>query len=218
MGRFGIKQGVSLLKMLIVGLTGGIVSGKTTVAQILHGLGAKIIDADKIGHQIMRPHQKVWKNIVQHFGEEILADNQEIDRKKLGQIVFSNQNKLNLLNQITHPEIISEIKRMINQIKDKSTRDTICIIDAPLLYEANIDYLVDRTIVVYLDYEKQIKRLYQRNGLSREEAVKRIKSQIPMEKKARMADYVIDNRLSIEQMKAQVIQIWEELIKILSQQ
>ncbi len=204
--------------MLIVGLTGGIVSGKTTVAQILQGLGAKIIDADKIGHQIMRPHQKVWKNIVQHFGEEILVDNQEIDRKKLGQIVFSNQNKLNLLNQITHPEIISEIKRMINQIKDKSTRDTICIVDAPLLYEANIDYLVDRTIVVYLDYEKQIKRLYQRNGLSREEAVKRIKSQIPMEEKARMADYVIDNSLSIEQMKAQVIRIWDELIKILSQQ
>ncbi|MFW6148530.1 MAG: dephospho-CoA kinase, partial [Atribacterota bacterium] len=190
--------------MLIVGLTGGIVSGKTTVAQILQGLGAKIIDADKIGHQIMRPHQKVWKNIVQHFGEEILVDNQEIDRKKLGQIVFSNQNKLNLLNQITHPEIISEIKRMINQIKDKSTRDTICIVDAPLLYEANIDYLTDRTIVVYLDYEKQIKRLNQRNGLSREEAVKRIKSQIPMEEKARMADYVIDNSLSIEQMKAQV--------------
>ena len=203
--------------MLVVGLTGGIVSGKTTVAAFFKDLGGKIIDADVIAHQIIEPNQRTWKKIIRHFGRKILKDNQQIDRKKLAKIVFSEEDKLNLLNQITHPEIISQIKKKINRIKDQSNRDLICIIDVPLLFESNMQDLMDKIIVVYLDREEQIKRLCRRDGLSREEAIRRIDAQIPMNKKICWADYVIDNRLTIEKLKEQVIQIWKELNRILYQ-
>ncbi len=201
--------------MLIVGLTGGIVSGKTTVAQVLKGLGAKIIDVDGIAREIVRPNQKAWQKIVQQFGVEILKDNQEIHRKKLAQIVFSDQEKLNLLNRITHPEIIAIIKKQISQIRNNSSGDVVCIIDAPLLFEAHIEYMMDKIIVVYLNIEKQVSRLLHRDGLSREEALKRINSQISMEEKVRLADYVIDNCLTPEHTKKQIFQVWAELNKTL---
>ena len=201
------------MKILIVGLTGGIVSGKTTVAQIFEELGAKIIDADKIAREIVRPHQKAWNKIIEFFGVDILKKNQEIDRKKLAQIVFSDKEKLNLLNRITHPEIIAIIKKQIRQIKNNSIGDVICIIDVPLLFEAHMEHMMDRIIVVYLNQEEQVKRLSVRDGLKRLDAMKRIESQIPMEEKVHLADYVIDNCLTPEHTKKQVLQIWEKFNK-----
>jgi len=197
--------------MLIVGLTGGIVSGKTTVAQTFKRLGAKIIDLDEIAREIVNPQQKAWKKIVQNFGVEILKDNQEINRKKLAKIVFSNQEKLNLLNQITHPVIIEVMKKQLNQISNQATRDVICLIDAPLLFEAHIEHMMDKIIVVYINEKEQMTRLHQREGLSKDDAIKRMRAQIPIEDKVHLADYVIDNSFSIEQTKEQVFQLWREL-------
>ena len=204
------------MKILKVGLTGGIVSGKTTVAKIMEGLGGEIIDADEIGHQIIKSNKKAWRGIVHYFGRSILLENNEINRKKLAQIVFSDKKKLSLLNKITHPEIISEIKQRIDRIKKNADNNVICIIDAPLLFEAKIDKLMDRIIVVYISREKQIKRLFIRDGLKREDAIKRIDSQMPLEEKVRLADYIIDNRFPIEEVRPQVIQIWEKLSQCLN--
>ncbi len=199
------------MKFLIVGLTGGIVSGKTTVAKVFKELGAKIIDVDIIAREIVHPQQKAWFKIVEYFGEDILKENKEINRKKLAQIVFSNQEKLDLLNQITHPEIILLIKRQLNKIKDCSYRNVVCIIDAPLLFEAHIEGMMDKIIVVYLNRENQIKRLILRDNLSKDEAMKRIKAQMPIEEKIKLADYVIDNNLSIKKTKKQILKLWTEL-------
>ena len=201
--------------MLIVGLTGGIVSGKTTVAQIFERLGAKIIDLDEIARQIVKPQQKAWKKIVQNFGVEILKDNQEINRKKLAKIVFSNQEKLNLLNQITHPVIIEVMKEQLNQISKQTSEDVICMIDAPLLFEAHIEHMMDNIIVVFINEKEQMTRLLQREGLSKDDAIKRMRAQIPIEDKVHLADYVIDNSFSIEQTKEQVFRLWLGLNNLL---
>jgi len=198
---------------LIVGLTGGIVSGKSTVASMFKDLGAKIVDADKLGHSVILPNKSAWKKIVKIFGKDILQNDLTVDRGKLGKIVFTNQALLKKLNEITHPEITKIIKKEINLAKDKTrSQEKILIIDAALIYEAKIDRLMDKIIVVCIDEDKQIKRLIKRNNLSKDEALQRIKSQMPMREKAKMADYVIDNSSSLDKTKEQVEKIWQSLI------
>lgn len=205
------------MKVLIVGLTGGIVSGKSTVARMFRQLGADIIDADNIARAIVQPGEKAWKNIVHYFGKEILKDNQEINRKELARIVFADKEKLEKLNKITHPEIVAIIKNKIEEMRSKDSSDgTICIIEVPLLFEANLEGMMDKIIVVYLNREEQIKRLLIRNNLTQEEAINRIDSQIPMEKKLKKADYVIDNGASLGHTRIQVKQIWQELRQLLA--
>ncbi|MDD3631301.1 MAG: dephospho-CoA kinase [Candidatus Caldatribacteriota bacterium] len=205
------------MKVLIVGLTGGIVSGKSTVARMFRQLGADIIDADNIARAIVQPGEKAWKNIVHYFGKEILKDNQEINRKELARIVFADKEKLEKLNKITHPEIVAIIKNKIEEMRSKDSSDgTICIIEVPLLFEANLEGMMDKIIVVYLNREEQIKRLLIRNSLTQEEAINRIDSQIPMEKKLKKADYVIDNGASLGHTRIQVKQIWQELRQLLA--
>lgn len=201
------------MKALIVGLTGGIVSGKTTVADMFRELGADIIDADIIAREVVRPKEKAWEKIVKHFGVGILRENQEINRKKLGNIVFSDKNKLKLLNQITHPEITELIKKKLENIINNNNRNNVCIVDVPLLFETGFENMMNKIIVVYLDPKKQINRLMKRNNLTREDALKRIKTQIPIEEKVKMADYIIDNSNSLEYTKKQVLHLWEELNK-----
>jgi len=201
------------LKALIIGLTGGIVSGKTTVADMFRELGADIIDADIIAREVVRPKKKAWEKIVKHFGVGILRENQEINRKKLGNIVFSDKNKLKLLNQITHPEITELIKKKLENIINNNNRNNVCIVDVPLLFETGFENMMNKIIVVYLDPKKQINRLMKRNNLTREDALKRIKTQIPIEEKVKMADYIIDNSNSLEYTKKQVLHLWEELNK-----
>ena len=202
--------------MLIVGLTGGIVSGKTTVAKMFKELGAQVIDADEIARKIVRPGEKAWQDIVEYFGPEILKEDQEINRKKLAGIVFSNKEKLAALNSITHPEITLLLKKQINRLKNKYQKNIICIVEAPLLFEAHLEDMMDKIIVVYLNREEQLKRLLLRNNLTREEAIQRIESQMPLEEKLSRADYVIDNCFSLQQTKKQVLQVWKELEKALS--
>ena len=200
---------------LIVGLTGGIVGGKSTVASMFRDLGAKIIDADRLGHSVILPYKPAWKKIVKLFGEEILRNDLTIDREKLGKIVFGDQALLKKLNEITHPEIIKLIKKEINLAKNKThNHGKILIIDAALIYEAKIDRCMDKIIVVYIGKDEQIKRLIKRNNLSKDEALQRVKSQMPMKEKVKMADYVIDNSSSLDEMKEKVEIIWQELMSL----
>ena len=198
---------------LIVGLTGGIGSGKSIVASMFKDLGAKIIDADKLGHSVIFPYKPTWKKIVKLFGKDILQNGLIIDRKKLGKIVFANQTLLKKLNEITHPEMTKLIKKEINLAKNKTyNQEKVLIIDAALIYEVKIDRLMDKIIVVYIDEDEQIKRLIKRNNLSKKEALQRIRSQIPMKEKAKMADYVIDNSNSLDKTKKQAEKIWQSLV------
>ena len=200
---------------LSVGLTGGIVSGKSTVAKMFRDLGAKIIDADKLGHKVILPHKPAWEKIVKLFGKGLLKEDLSIDRKKLGEIVFSDQRLLKKLNEITHPEIIKLIKKRINLVKNKTCengKEEILIIDAALIYEAKIDNLMDKIIVVYIEENEQIKRLKKRDNLSAEEASKRVKSQMSINKKIKFADYIIDNSNSLDKTKEQVEKIWKNLV------
>jgi dephospho-CoA kinase len=198
---------------LIIGLTGGIVSGKSTVARMFKDLGAKIVDADKLGHKVILPQGAAWKRIIKIFGKDILQKDQTINREKLGKIVFANQNLLKKLNKITHPEIIKLIKKEISLAKDNSKKEKkTLIIDAALIYETKIDRLMDKIIVVYLDEEEQLKRLIKRNNLSKKEALQKIKSQIPLKEKIEIADYVIDNSNSLDKTREQVKKIWENFI------
>jgi len=200
---------------LIIGLTGGIVSGKSTVARMFKDLGAKIIDADKLGHQIILPPGAAWKRIIKTFGKDILQKDQTINREKLGKIVFANQDLLKKLNKITHPEIIKLVKKEISLAKDKSKEEKkILIIDAALIYETKIDRLMDKIIVVYLNEEEQLERLIKRNNLSKKEALQKIKSQIPLKEKIEIADYVIDNSNSLDKTKEQVERIWQKIVSL----
>ncbi|GAG65127.1 unnamed protein product [marine sediment metagenome] len=202
---------------LIVGLTGGIVSGKSTVAKMFKSLGAKIIDADKLGHSVILPHRPSWKKIIRLFGKDILRNDLTIDREKLSKIVFTKQTLLKKLNEITHLEIIKLIKKEINLAKNKThNQEKVLIIDAALIYEAKIDRLMDKIIAICIDEDEQIKRLIKRNNLSKEGALQRIKSQMPMKEKVKMADYVIDNSSSLDETKEQVEKIWKKLVSRIS--
>ena len=200
---------------MIIGLTGGIASGKSTVAKMFKELGAKIVDADELGHRVILPGKPAWKKVVNLFGPEILKDDLNIDREKLGKIVFNDPEGLKNLNAITHPEIIKLIAKEIKEAKKRSSpeeKEEILIVDAALIYEAKIDNLMDKIIVVYTEEEEQFRRLGQRSNLSKEEALKRIKSQIPLKEKAKRADYVIDNSNSLDQTRKQVEKAWKKLV------
>lgn len=202
---------------MIVGLTGGIVSGKSTVAKMFKDLGAKIIDADQLGHKVILPHKPAWEKIVRLFGKDLLKEDLKINRKKLGRIVFNNQNLLKKLNEITHPEIIKLIKKEISLAKNKTYKngkEKILIIDAALIYEAKINNLMDKIILVYIEENEQIKRLKKRDNLSAEEALKRVKSQMSIKEKIRFADYIIDNSSSLDKTKEQVKKIWQNLVSL----
>ena len=200
---------------LIIGLTGGIVGGKSTAASMFKDLGAKIVDVDKIGHSVILPHRPAWEKIIRLFGKDFLRNDLTIDRGKLSKIVFTNQTLLKKLNEITHPEIIKVIKKEINLTKNKTyDQERILIIDAALIYEAKMDRLMDKIIVVYINEDEQAKRLIKRNDLSKEEALQRIKSQMPIKEKIKMADYLIDNSSSLCKTKKQVEKIWQELVSL----
>ncbi len=196
--------------MLLVGLTGGIATGKSLVSEILRGLGAYIIDADKIAREVVEPERPAWLEIVEFFGKDIINKDKTINRKRLGEIVFNNPVKKRKLEEIVHPRVIEEENRMVKEYL-KIKPDGIVIIDAALLIEAGSHKRVDKLIVVYSDKETQTKRLMERDGLSRPDAEKRIASQMPLDKKVKMADFVIDNSKGIEGTRRQTIDIFNKL-------
>ncbi len=196
--------------MLLLGLTGGIATGKSLVSKILKDLGAYIIDADKIAREVVEPYKPAWDEIIAFFGRDILNEDEAVNRKKLGVIVFNDPAKKKKLEEIVHPRVIEEENKRIEDYK-RSNPEGIAVIDAALLIEAGGHKRVDKLIAVYSDRETQIKRLIKRDGLSREDAEKRINSQMPLSEKVKMADFVIDNGRGVEDTKNQVIALFNRL-------
>ncbi len=189
---------------MILGVTGSIGSGKTTAAKIFSKYHYSRIDADEIGHELLKSNKKIKNKILKEFGKGILDKNNNINRKKLGKIVFNYKAKLKKLNSIMHPAIINEIKNQINKSKNKNI-----VIDSPLLLETDAKNLVDEVVVVKSD----IKYISRRNKNFSKEYIKKIsKSQMPMKEKIRHADYVVDNNGDLEELRKQV----KDAIKFLS--
>lgn len=197
---------------LIIGLTGGIATGKSTVSSMLATFDVPIIDADKIARDVVKPGKSSYVEIVREFGSKILRKDRTINREELGKIIFANQEKRELLNSIVHPAIRKE---MIKQ-RDDYVRSGVksVVLDIPLLFESNLTTYVHKTVVVYVPQHIQLKRLIKRDCLSEEEALKRINSQIPISEKTKMADAVIDNSQTKEKTFQQIkslLQDWKIL-------
>lgn len=198
---------------MIIGITGSIGSGKTTVAKLFSRHHFNRIDADEIGHKLMQKNLPIRKKLTNFFDNEILDRNNDVDRKKLGDIVFSNGDKLIKLNSIMHPLIIREIKAQINEIKNKCGSLAKIIIDAPLLLETNAKSLVDKIIVVKCDERKIFDRLSKK--FSKEKIENILKSQMPLKEKLKHADFIIDNNESEYHLSKQVKDILKNFLYFL---
>jgi dephospho-CoA kinase len=198
--------------MLNIGLTGGIGSGKSTVAQFFKNKGAYLIDFDVLAHKVEEPGGPAWKQIVEEFGSEILNKDATINREKLGDIVFQDKKKLETLNGIVHPTVFKEWVHRMEEIK-KEKEDAIVISDIPLLIEVGLQKYVDLVILVYIPPEEQIERIRTRNGFTREEAEYRLHSQMPIDEKLSLADVVINNGGPLEETRKIVEKYWPELLE-----
>lgn len=198
------------MKKIVLGITGSFSTGKTTIASLFRKLGASGIDADRIYHQLIRPPSALHKEIVSAFGAQILKKNKQIDRKKIAKIVFDNKKALGKLIRMSHPAIIRIIQKELFRLKRAKTVKVV-VIDAPLLIEAGLIKLVDKLVVVKTSKIKQMARCRKVSNLAESEINKRIKAQLPLQKKAKLADYVIDNDGTIKNTQKQVKQIWKEI-------
>ena len=197
------------------GLTGGIASGKSTVAAMFAELGPKVIDADRLGHELIRSPLPAYHEIVRHFGFEILDPQGEIDRKRLGAIVFSEPRELRYLNSIVHPRVIERVEQLATAYHLQDSR-AVVLVEAALHYEAGIADRFTKMIVAWCRPEQQLERLIAKTRLPREEAERRIAVQMPAEEKRRRADYVIDCSGDLEETRAQVGELFLKLQKITS--
>jgi len=199
--------------MLIVGLTGGVASGKTAVSQVLKEEGAYIIDADQIARELVQPHKPAWNELIRAFGQEILREDGSIHRKKLADKVFADPKQRKLLNQILHPRIKEEMDRRAKKIGEKDP-NAIVVIDAPLIVELGDHREMDKLIVVTTTQTQQIERMKDRDGTSPKEALRIVSSQMPMEEKSKFADYVIQNEGSLEETKKRAKEIFKDLKRV----
>ena len=196
--------------MLIVGLTGGIASGKSTIAYMFKKEGAYVIDIDLISREVVEPEKPAWQEIINVFGKEILNDDRTINRKKLGEIIFSDAEKRKKLEEIVHPKINEEKIKKIKEIENID-KQAIVIVDIPLLIETNKHSTVDKIVLVYVSPQKQVERLMKRDGFSLEEVQKRLASQLPIEDKTKYAHYIINYEETLEQVQKKVKEIFRKL-------
>ena len=199
-------------RMLNVGLTGGIACGKSTVARLFAERGAFHIDFDRLAHAVVEPDQPAWQQIVDYFGSEILHPDRTIDRTKLGAIVFKDKGKRAKLNSIVHPAVFAAWCCRTQEIKEIKP-DAIILSDAPLLIEEGMQPLFDLVMLIYVSEEEQADRLMKRNGLSREEAMRRLKSQMPIDDKLPLAQIVIRNQGTLEETRRIVDRVWQEFLQ-----
>lgn len=199
--------------MILVGLTGGIASGKSTVSDFLRQEGAWIFDADEVAHRLISKGNSAYQPVLELFGDGILDDIGEIDRKKLGEIVFAQPAELDRLNQIIHPLVFNALDVEKERIIKKQPQ-SIIIFDAPLLIEARAHQKMDWVLLVYVDEKTQRKRLIKRDALTTKEAMSRIALQMPLDKKRGYSDEVIDNRKPLHALKPLVHDIYHRLLKI----
>jgi dephospho-CoA kinase len=193
--------------MLLVGLTGGIASGKSTVSAMLAERGAEVIDADHIARQVVMPGTRAWCRIRDHFGPGVLHPDGSIDRQALADIVFADQAKLTVLNEITHPEIFA---RIADRLEAHHDQDVVVILDAALLIEAGLAEGVDVVIVTHSPREIQVERLAAK-GVGERDARSRIAAQLAPEQRLARADIVIDNTGTLEDLGRRVDEVWKQL-------
>lgn len=195
---------------MIIGLTGGIATGKSTVTAILRELGAYVVDADVWARRVVEPGQPALREIAEAFGDGVLLPDGTLNRKALAAIVFQDERARQTLNQITHPRVREGMREETKRYQAVHPGEPV-VWDVPLLFEGDTSRLVDRTVVVYADEGTQLVRLMARDGLSEAEARARIAAQMPIEEKRRLADYVIDNTGTVEQTREQVTRLWHDL-------
>jgi dephospho-CoA kinase len=195
--------------MRVVGLTGGIASGKSTVARMLGELGARIVDADLVAREVVEPGQPAYRDIVEAFGGGVLQADGSIDRKRLGAIVFADAEQRKRLNGITHPRIAEATQRKMAAFA--AAGEPLAIYEAALLVENGLHHALAGLIVVACDEKEQIARILRRDGLSEEEAQKRVRAQAPLADKIAAANWVIDTSGPLDQTRAQVEKVWTEI-------
>ena len=196
--------------MQVIGLTGGIATGKSTVCAILENAGAVIIDADRIARKLVKKNLPAYRQIVDKFGKSVLLPDGEINRTALGDLIFNDPRKKQLLNKIVHPQVGKETDRQLKRIK-KSNPHALVILDIPLLLESGLHKNLSEVIVVYTPEHIQINRLMQRDHISQENALARIRSQMPIEEKKKLATIVIDNSGMLEDTRKQTLEIFQRL-------
>ncbi len=196
--------------MIVIGLTGGIATGKSEVARILRELGAVIIDADQVGHQAYTPHTETWEEVVKTFGEEILDPDGAINRRKLGTIVFSDSNRLEQLNRIMHPRMAGMVSRRIEDLREEDP--AAVVVEAAVLFEAGWESLVDEVWTTETPVPAAVERLKTRNGMAEEDARNRINSQMSAQERAARSQVVVDNSGDLAQLETLVKSLWDNRV------
>ena len=189
----------------VIGITGGIASGKSSVSTFIRELGFSVIDADVVAREVVEPGEEAYHEIVKEFGESILMPEGDINRATLGDLIFHNEDKRLKLNSIVHPAV----RKRMRELAEKAFQDgaETVFMDIPLLFESKLTFMVEKTLLVYVDEEIQLARLMKRNNLSEKDALARIASQMPLKEKKALADAVVDNNGDLEETKEQVRQV-----------
>ena len=196
--------------MLIVGLTGGIGSGKSTVARMLKDEGAYVIDFDYLARLVVEPDKPAWRDIIDYFGPEILSPDRSLNRSALAKIIFSDDKSRKVLEGFTHQRIFEERDALVKAIKKKDP-NAVVIIDFPLLFELGLSKKFDKVILAFVSRDVQLERVIKRDGLPREEVERRLNAQIPIEEKKFLSDYIIDTNGSLNDTRDQVRKVTHEL-------
>ena len=196
--------------MVVIGLTGGVGTGKSTVAKMFKELGATVLDADVIAHQVIEPKRLAWRQIVKAFGEDILNDDQTINRKRLAVMAFQNEQHRRRLERIIHPQVLRHIKQQLHRLS-RLRRLRAVVLDVPLLVEVGAQDVVDALVVVTAPPELQRERLKKKFGWSEEETNARMAAQWDASAKVALADYVVDNSDGVDATRTQVKRIWNQL-------
>lgn len=212
---FGRTGSFCARKTLVLGLTGGIATGKTTVARMLEDLGARVVSADAIVHQMLKPGSPVRHQVVQEFGHGIVKSNGDIDRAALGTVVFGDSDKRVKLEAIIHPPVLARLAEEADHFR--SAGEGVLVLEIPLLVEKSAFGLVDKVLVVTAEQETQVRRLEKRSGITREEAVLRVSAQYPMSEKIKHADWVVNTEGTLRSTKQQVSKVWHDIQKLLAQ-
>ncbi|QKS72024.1 dephospho-CoA kinase [Paenalkalicoccus suaedae] len=194
---------------MIIGLTGGIATGKSTVSKMFEEFGIPVVDADIISREVVMPGKVAYQEIVDHFGERVLLEDRTINRPELGNIIFSDEKERLVLNDIVHKEVRKELRAKAEALLEEG--HTHVVMDIPLLIESELYYLVDTVVVVYIPEGEQLERLMRRNDFTEDEATSRIRSQLSIESKREKANVVIDNSATLAETKEQVRQFLASL-------
>ena len=198
--------------MLVIGLTGSIGTGKSEAARQLEALGASVISADQVGHEAYTPNTQAWEQVVAAFGEDILQEDGEIDRRKLGALVFSDPGQLEKLNQIMHPRMARMVADKIEVLRSQGVN--VVVVEAALLFEAGWDSLVEEVWVTDSQDQVVIERLKERNGMSEGEARKRISSQMDRTERLERSDYVIENSGDMAALESAIKELWDRRVAV----